>query len=89
VFARALATDPTVLVLITPTAGVDVRSKQTLLEVVRAAADRGTAVLVVSDELDDLRDCDRVHVMLQGGMHAEYEKGWDDRELVAAMEGLD
>jgi simple sugar transport system ATP-binding protein len=46
-------------------------------------------VLVVSDELDDLRDCDRVHVMLQGGMHAEYEKGWDDRELVAAMEGLD
>ncbi|MBU3066933.1 sugar ABC transporter ATP-binding protein [Nocardia sp. NEAU-G5] len=88
VFARALATDPAVLVLITPTAGVDVRSKQTLLEVVRAVADRGTAVLVVSDELDDLRDCDRVHVMFQGSMHAEYEKGWDDRELVAAMEGL-
>ncbi|MGF6889075.1 simple sugar transport system ATP-binding protein [Nocardia sp. GAS34] len=88
VFSRALATDPAVLVLITPTAGVDVRSKQTLLEVVRAVADRGTAVLVVSDELDDLRDCDRVHVMFQGSMHAEYEKGWDDRALVAAMEGL-
>lgn len=88
VFARALATDPSVLVLITPTAGVDVRSKQTLLDVVRAAADRGTAVLVVSDELDDLRDCDRVLVMVQGEVRTEYEKGWDDRELVAAMEGL-
>ncbi len=88
VFARALATDPAVLVLITPTAGVDVRSKQTLLAVVRDAADRGTAILVVSDELDDLRDCDRVSVMVQGEVRAEYEKGWDDRELVAAMEGL-
>ncbi|MQY21107.1 sugar ABC transporter ATP-binding protein [Nocardia macrotermitis] len=88
VFARALATDPAVLVLITPTAGVDVRSKQTLLAVVRDTADRGTAVLVVSDELDDLRDCDRVLVMVQGQLRTEYEKGWDDRELVAAMEGM-
>lgn len=88
VFARALATDPAVLVLITPTAGVDVRSKQTLRAVVRAAADRGTAVLVVSDELDDLRDCDRVLVMVQGRIAQEFEKGWGDKELVAAMEGL-
>jgi len=43
---------------------------------------------VVSDELDDLRDCDRVLVMVQGDVRAEYEKGWDDRELVAAMEGI-
>ncbi|QIS24195.1 ATP-binding cassette domain-containing protein [Nocardia terpenica] len=88
VFARALATDPAVLVLITPTAGVDVRSKETLRAVVRAAADRGTAILVVSDELDDLRDCDRVLVMVQGTLTTTYDKGWDDRELVAAMEGL-
>ncbi|WP_069166922.1 sugar ABC transporter ATP-binding protein [Nocardia altamirensis] len=88
VFARALATDPAVLVLITPTAGVDVRSKETLRAVVRAAADRGTAVLVVSDELDDLRDCDRVVVMVQGAIVQEFEQGWGDKELVAAMEGL-
>ncbi|MEV6562201.1 sugar ABC transporter ATP-binding protein [Nocardia sp. NPDC051756] len=88
VFARALATDPAVLVLITPTAGVDVRSKETLRGVVRDAADRGTAVLVVSDELDDLRDCDRVLVMVQGRIVQEFEQGWGDKELVAAMEGL-
>ncbi|WP_225729594.1 MULTISPECIES: sugar ABC transporter ATP-binding protein [unclassified Nocardia] len=88
VFARALATDPAVLVLITPTAGVDVRSKDTLRAVLRGVAERGTAVLVVSDELDDLRDCDRVLVMRQGRLCAEFEKGWGDRELVAAMEGM-
>lgn len=88
VFARALATDPAVLVLITPTAGVDVRSKDTLRAVLRAAAERGTAVLVVSDELDDLRDCDRVLVLRHGRITAEYQSGWGDRELVAAMEGL-
>ncbi|MFI5782324.1 sugar ABC transporter ATP-binding protein [Nocardia sp. NPDC051570] len=88
VFARALATDPAVLVLIAPTAGVDVRSKQTLREAVRDTADRGTAVLVASDELDDLRDCDRVLVLVQGTGTATFDKGWDDRELVAAMEGM-
>ncbi|MGW4774857.1 sugar ABC transporter ATP-binding protein [Nocardia sp. NPDC004278] len=88
VFARALATEPRVLVLITPTAGVDVRSKETLRAVVRAAADRGTAVLVVSDELDDLRDADRVLVLVQGRLTARFDKGWNDRELVTAMEGL-
>jgi simple sugar transport system ATP-binding protein len=88
VYARALATVPAVLVLISPTAGVDVRSKDTLRGVLRAAAAGGTAVLVVTDELDDLRDCDRVLVLRQGRSTTEFEQGWADRELVAAMEGL-
>ena len=42
VMGRALASDPRLLVLITPTAGVDVRSKETLLDVVeRGARGRG------------------------------------------------
>ena len=58
--ARALASDPTVLVLIDPTAGVDVRSKETLLDAVEGARAERAGVLIVSDELDDLRTCDRV-----------------------------
>jgi simple sugar transport system ATP-binding protein len=88
VFGRALASDPRVLVLISPTAGVDVRSKETLLEVVDGASRAGTAVLVVSDELDDLRGCDRVLVMFQGRMLRELPGGWRDNDLVAAMEGI-
>jgi simple sugar transport system ATP-binding protein len=89
VMGRALANDPRLLVLITPTAGVDVRSKQTLLGVVEDVRRRGTAVLVVSDELDDLRICDRVLVMFQGRVVAEMAHGWSDNDLVAAMEGVD
>ncbi|NGM13197.1 sugar ABC transporter ATP-binding protein [Verrucosispora sp. WMMA2044] len=89
VMGRALASDPKLLVLITPTAGVDVRSKQTLLGVVEEVRRRGTGVLVVSDELDDLRICDRVLVMFQGRVVREMSHGWSDNELVAAMEGVD
>jgi simple sugar transport system ATP-binding protein len=88
VMARALAGDPKVLVLISPTAGVDVRSKQSLLEAVSAASGRGTGVLVVSDELDDLRACDRVLVMFRGRLVREVAAGWEDHEMVAAMEGV-
>jgi simple sugar transport system ATP-binding protein len=89
VMARALADDPRLLVLITPTAGVDVRSKEFLLGKVADVADRGTGVVIASDELDDLRGCDRVLVMFQGRIVATFPRGWQDHELVAAMEGVD
>ncbi|MGV9345526.1 sugar ABC transporter ATP-binding protein [Streptomyces spiralis] len=89
VMARAMANDPKVLVLINPTAGVDVRSKEFLLRKVEEIAESGTGVLIASDELDDLRMCDRVLVMFQGRVVAEKAGGWHDHELVAAMEGVD
>jgi simple sugar transport system ATP-binding protein len=88
VMARALANDPRVLVLIGPTAGVDVRSKETLLDTVDRARAAGTAVLMVSDELDDLRTCDRVLVLFQGRLVAQMPRGWRDNDIVAAMEGV-
>ncbi|MDX3310998.1 sugar ABC transporter ATP-binding protein [Streptomyces sp. ME08-AFT2] len=89
VMARALADDPRLLVLINPTAGVDVRSKEFLLGKVEETADAGTGVLIASDELDDLRMCDRVLVMLQGRVTLEIPRGWHDHDVVAAMEGVD
>jgi len=89
VMARALASDPRLLVLINPTAGVDVKSKESLLAHVDSARDDGTAVLVVSDELDDLRRCDRVLVLFHGRVVAEHPAGWRDHELIASIEGVD
>jgi simple sugar transport system ATP-binding protein len=88
VVARALATGPRVLVAIRPTNGVDVRSKEFLLGRFRRHADEGHAALIVSDELDDLRSCDRVVAMFHGRVAAEFPAGWSDEQLVAAMEGL-
>jgi simple sugar transport system ATP-binding protein len=88
VMARALASDPRLLVLNNPTAGVDVKSKESLLARVDSAREDGTAVLVVSDELDDLRRCDRVLVLFPGRGVAEHPAGWRDHELIASIEGV-
>ena len=88
VTARALANRPRALVLVTPTAGVDVRAKQSLLSAVDAVARDGTGVLIVSDDIDELRPCDRVLVMFRGTLIDEKPRGWSDRGMVAAMEGV-
>jgi simple sugar transport system ATP-binding protein len=89
VMGRALASQPDVLVLIRPTAGVDVRSKESLLGTVESAAtDGGCAALIISDELDDLRVADRVIVMFKGRVVTELARGWTDQQMVAAIEGL-
>jgi simple sugar transport system ATP-binding protein len=85
VMGRALAPQPRVLVLVTPTAGVDIASKRTLFEAIAA---EGLAVLIVSDELDELAVCDRVLVMFGGELARELGQPRDDDELVAAMEGV-
>jgi simple sugar transport system ATP-binding protein len=88
VMARALASEPKVVVLINPTAGVDVKSKESLLGVVDRLARSGAAVIVVSDELDDLKVCDRVIVMFHGAVAHEFGRDWTESALVAAIEGL-
>lgn len=88
VMARALGTDPDVLVLINPTAGVDVKSKEALMAVAERASEDGRAVIIVSDELDDLRICDRVLVLFEGRIAADVAAGWSDADLVATTEGV-
>jgi simple sugar transport system ATP-binding protein len=89
VMGRALADEPRVLVLMSPTAGVDVKSKRTLMDTAAEAASNRAGVLVVTDDLDDLRYCHRVVVMFRGEVVRELRTDWDDAELVAAMEGVD
>jgi simple sugar transport system ATP-binding protein len=86
VLGRALASSPGVLVLVGPTAGVDIASKEALYETIRSLGD--AAVLLVSDELEELAMCDRVLVMFDGRIVRELDDGWNDGELVAAMEGV-
>lgn len=89
VMGRALANNPSVLVLMDPTAGVDVKSKEALLGVVERMRQEGKAILVVSGEIEDLKTCDRVLVMRHGGIVAEHKAGWSDNTLVASIEGIE
>jgi len=88
--ARALASDPVLIVAITPTRGVDVASKELLLsELDRVTRQTGASLLLASDELDDLAICDRVVVLVRGEIFTEFTEPPFDREaLIAATEGL-
>jgi simple sugar transport system ATP-binding protein len=90
VVGRALARQPAVLVAVAPTVGVDVAAKESLLNVITEARAGGAAVLLVSDDLEDLRICTRLLVMVQGRITREYRQPpWDRHELIAAIEGLE
>ena len=88
--ARALASDPKLIVAITPTRGVDVASKELLLEALAEVTDAtGASLLLASDEFDDLQICDRVVVLVRGQVFAEFtDPPYDSEQLIAASEGL-
>ena len=89
--ARALASDPVLIVAIAPTRGVDVASKELLLaELDRVTREGGASLLLASDELDDLVICDRVLVLVRGEIFTEFAEPPFDREaLIGATEGLE
>src|SRR5579862_810827 len=89
VVGRALAAQPSVLVVVSPTVGVDVASKEALLGVVDGAREDGAAVLLVSDDLDELRICTRVLVVHRGEIVRELlEQPWNRHELIADAESM-
>ena len=88
--ARALASRPKLIVAITPTRGVDVASKELLLEaLIEVTRSTGASLLLASDEFDDLEICDRVVVLVRGQVFAEFsDPPYDSEQLIAATEGL-
>ncbi|KAE8765941.1 sugar ABC transporter ATP-binding protein [Georgenia thermotolerans] len=72
VLARWLARNPKVLILNSPTVGVDVGSKEGILELLQARAAEGMAVLVISDDATELAAvCHRIIVVHRGRLAHE------------------
>jgi ribose transport system ATP-binding protein len=70
VVSKYVRTQPHLLILDEPTVGVDVGARAELYEIIRARADAGTAVLLISSDFDEFAICDRVAVMREGRIHA-------------------
>ncbi len=71
-FARALLADPSVLIADEPTRGVDVGAKRDLYELLVAMAGRGVAVLLISNEVEEILGlAHRALVMRAGRIVAE------------------
>ena len=70
VIGKWLATDPDILVLDEPTAGIDIGSKSEIIRLVRDLAAQGKGVVMISSELSELLTaCDRILVMADGRAH--------------------
>ena len=65
--ARALVTDPDLLILDEPTAGVDVQLRRDLWELVTELNEEGTTVLLTTHYIEEAeRLCDRVAILNEG-----------------------
>jgi simple sugar transport system ATP-binding protein/ribose transport system ATP-binding protein len=73
-FARMLMCRPRVLIADEPTRGVDVGAKRAIYDLLVALAAEGTAILLISSEVEEILGlAQRVLVMRRGGIAAELE----------------
>lgn len=67
VLAKWIATEPKVLILDGPTIGIDIAAKFSIHETIRALAQRGIAILLISDEVSEVyQNTNRLMVMHKG-----------------------
>ncbi len=85
VLGKWLLAAPGVLILDEPTRGVDVGAKFELYQLILDLADRGSSVLVISSEIEELIGlCDRILVMSQGEIRGEFARADFSRERLLA-----
>ena len=69
-FAAAMMHDPAVLFLDEPTSGVDVIARKQIWDIIRAVAARGTTIIVVTHNMEEVLWCDRQCIMVDGVIKA-------------------
>jgi simple sugar transport system ATP-binding protein len=73
VLAKWMACAPRLLILDSPTVGVDIGAKDGIYDLVRKLADRGIAVLMISDEVPEVfYHSHRILIMRNGRLMGEY-----------------
>ncbi|MCB1444348.1 MAG: ATP-binding cassette domain-containing protein [Rhizobiaceae bacterium] len=88
ILAREVDRDAKLIIAAQPTRGLDIGATAFVWQSLRAARDRGAAILLISSDLDELFDIsDRVLVMLSGHVNGEFRAPYDIRSVGAAMTG--
>jgi simple sugar transport system ATP-binding protein len=87
VLAKWLARKPRLLILDSPTVGVDISAKDGIYEIIKRLASEGVAILMISDEIPEvLYHSHRILVMREGHLastHRPHET--DEHQLMAAV----
>ena len=86
IIARWLLLDPKVLILDEPTKGVDIGTRASIYAILRDIAAKGTAILIVSSEFEELLGLtDRVIVISDGASIADMPSAYLDEEKLTLM----
>ncbi|MDR3474954.1 MAG: ATP-binding cassette domain-containing protein [Devosia sp.] len=86
ILAREVDDEARLIIAAQPTRGLDVGATAFVWRALRAARDRGCAILVISSDLDELFDIsDRVAVMLSGRIAGEFAPPYDLGRVGATM----
>ena len=73
VLAKALMTDPQIIILNCPTVGVDIGSKMDISILIQEIAEKGVAVILISDDSNEiLTNCKRFLLIKNGEIENEY-----------------
>ena len=85
VIARWLATKPKVLILDSPTVGIDVGAKRSVHQLIHDLAVAGVGIILITDEIDEaLNNCTRVLLMRNGRIVADLDSSQEDEISVQA-----
>jgi len=85
VIARWLATKPKVLILDSPTVGIDVAAKRSVHELIHELSVAGVGIILITDEIDEaLNNCTRVLLMRSGRIIADLDSSQEDELSVQA-----
>lgn len=88
IVGREVLLAPRVLLVAQPTWGVDVGASAAIRQKLIDLAANGAAVLVVSDDLDELLEvADRIQVMFRGALSASFRRPFDRNAIGLAMAG--
>jgi simple sugar transport system ATP-binding protein len=86
VIAREFSRDPAVVVAHSPSRGLDVRACAAVHERLLAARERGAAIVLISEDLDEILSLsDRIGVMTRGRIVAEFERPASRQAIGRAM----
>lgn len=88
IVGRALATRPRVLIAFNPTRGLDIAATQAVFQALASAVAAGTAVLLISTDLDEVLEIsDRVAVLYRGRLGRAYERPFPMGQIARQMAG--
>jgi len=90
VVSRLLNTDPKILVIMDPTAGIDVEAKAEIHRLMNKLTSDGLSILLLSTDLDELLNLsDRVLVMHQGKLVQEFPRELATKHnILVSSEGI-